>query len=231
MPHRRSASSFSSTSVKTILSSRAPLRVSREQEYPVPELADNDAVALFSERAQVIKPDFRLNGDGPTVAEICQPPGRASPGDRAGCGAGEGALPVSSSRAARQRLPVLTGGGRDVPERQRTLRDTIAWSYELLEVTEQKLFGRLAVFVGGFTLDGAEQVCDADLDTLTSLSRRASSGRGTTGSGCLRQSANTLSSGFRRAGNAKRSGAGTRLLPRTRGSRGLRHRASGFSGA
>ncbi len=59
-------------SVKAILSSRAPLRVSGEQEYPVPELAEDDAVALFSERAQGIKPDFRLNGDGPAVAEICR---------------------------------------------------------------------------------------------------------------------------------------------------------------
>ena len=59
-------------SVKAILSSRAPLRVSIEREYPVPELADRDAVALFSERAQAIKPDFRLNGDGPTVALICR---------------------------------------------------------------------------------------------------------------------------------------------------------------
>jgi tetratricopeptide (TPR) repeat protein len=64
---------------------------------------------------------------------------------------------------------VLTGGGRDVPDRQRTLRHTIAWSHELLDETEQRLFARLAIFVGTFTLDAAEQVCAADLDTVASL--------------------------------------------------------------
>jgi tetratricopeptide (TPR) repeat protein len=64
---------------------------------------------------------------------------------------------------------VLTGARRDLPERQQTLRATIEWSYDLCSTEEQQLFGRLAVFVGGFTLDMAETVCDADLDTLASL--------------------------------------------------------------
>ena len=64
---------------------------------------------------------------------------------------------------------MLSVGARDLPDRQRTLRDTIAWSYELLDEGEQRLFARLALFVGGFTLAAAEQVCDADLDMLTSL--------------------------------------------------------------
>ena len=156
-------------SLKAILSSRAPLRVSGEQEYPVPELADHDAVALFSERAQAIKPDFHLNGDAPTVAEICRRLDGLPLAIELAAARAKVLSPAALLERLDRRLPVLTGGGRDVPDRQRTLRDTIAWSYELLDETEQRLFSRLAVFVGGFTLEAAEQVCDADLDTVASL--------------------------------------------------------------
>jgi predicted ATPase/class 3 adenylate cyclase len=156
-------------SLKTILSSRAPLRVSGEQEYPLPELADDDAVALFSERAQAIKPDFRLNGDAPAVAQICRLLDGLPLAIELAAARAKVLSPMALLARLDQRLPVLTGGARDVPERQRTLRDTIAWSYELLDEPEQRLFSRLAVFFGGFTLAGAEEVCDADLDTVTSL--------------------------------------------------------------
>jgi len=156
-------------SLKAILSSRAPLRVSGEREYPVPELADHDAVALFSERAQAIKPDFHLNGDAPAVAEICRRLDGLPLAIELAAARAKVLSPAALLERLDQRLPVLTGGGRDRPDRQRTLRDTIAWSYELLDETEQRLFSRLAVFVGGFTLDAAEQVCDADLDMVTSL--------------------------------------------------------------
>ncbi|MEP6909170.1 MAG: adenylate/guanylate cyclase domain-containing protein [Actinomycetota bacterium] len=156
-------------SLKALVSSRAPLRVLGEQEYPIPELSARDALALFSERAQAVKPDFRLNGDAPTVAEIC----RRLDG-----------LPLAIELAAARakllsatallgrlenRLSVLSVGARDVPDRQRTLRATIAWSCELLDGTEQRLFSRLAVFVSGFTVAAAEEVCDADFDILASL--------------------------------------------------------------
>jgi predicted ATPase len=156
-------------SVKAILSSRAPMRVSGEREYPVPELADDDAVALFSERAQAIKPDFSLNGDTPAVAEICRRLDGLPLAIELAAARAKVLSPTALLERLDQRLPVLTGGGRDVPDRQRTLRNTIGWSYELLDETEQRLFSRLAIFMGGFTIDAAEQVCDADLDTLTSL--------------------------------------------------------------
>ena len=156
-------------SVKAILSSRAPLRVSIEREYPVPELADRDAVALFNERAQAIKPDFRLNGDGPTVALICRRLDGLPLAIELAAARAKVLSPDALLERLDRRLPVLTGGPRDVPDRQRTLRNTIAWSYELLDESEQRLFSRLAVFAGGFTLRAAERVCDADLDTLASL--------------------------------------------------------------
>jgi non-specific serine/threonine protein kinase len=68
-----------------------------------------------------------------------------------------------------QRLPLLAGGRRDLPERHSTMRATLAWSYDLLTRPEQRLFTRLAVFVGSFELEAAEQICDADLDAMRSL--------------------------------------------------------------
>ena len=156
-------------SLKVIVSSRASLRISVEREYPIPELADDDAVALFSERAHAIKPDFHLNGDAPAVAEICRRLDGLPLAIELAAARAKVLSPGALLERLGQRLPVLTGGARDVPDRQRTLRDTIAWSYELLDATEQTLYSRLAVFAGGFTLHAAEQVCDANLDTLTSL--------------------------------------------------------------
>jgi tetratricopeptide (TPR) repeat protein len=140
--------------------------VSGEHEYPVPPLAEAEAVGFFLQRAQALVPQVSSNGE---VIEICR---------RLDC------LPLALELAAarvkllspkailarlEQRLPLLTGGARDAPERQRTLRATIEWSYELLSPTEQRLFARLAVFAGGCTLDAAEEVCQAELDTLSSL--------------------------------------------------------------
>ena len=160
---------LSSASVQAILSSRAPLRVSLEREYPVPELAEDDAVALFTERALAIKPGFRLNGDGPAVVEICRRLDGLPLAIELAAARAKVLSPPALLERLERRLPVLTGGARDLPERQRTLRDTIAWSYELLDESEQRLFARLAVFAGGFTLPAAEGVVEADLDTLASL--------------------------------------------------------------
>jgi predicted ATPase/class 3 adenylate cyclase len=156
-------------SVQAILSSRAPLRVSAEREYPVPELAETDAVALFVERAQAVKPGFELNGDASAVAEICRRLDGLPLAIELAAARARILSPPALLERLGQMLPVLTGGARDLPDRQRTLSDTIAWSYGLLDEEEQHLFAKLAVFAGGFTLGAAEEVCAADLDTITSL--------------------------------------------------------------
>jgi predicted ATPase len=152
--------------VKALVTAREPLRLSFEQEYPVLPLADEDAVALFVQRARRVQPDFESDA---AVAELCL---RLD------------GLPLAIELAAARvkvlttaqllarmdrRLPVLTGGPRDLPERQRTLRATIEWSHDLLTPEEQSLFARLAIFQGGCTLEAAVEVCDADLDVLAAL--------------------------------------------------------------
>src|SRR5215210_6697835 len=163
------------TNLRLLVTSRALLRVAGEREYPVDPLPEDDAVTLFRERAASAEPIE-------AVREIC----RRLDG-----------LPLAVELAAvrtrllspsellerlEHALPILTGGRRDAPERQRTLRATIEWSYDLLADEEQQLFRRLAVFSGSFTIEAAEAVCDADLETLESLLeqslvRRWASGR------------------------------------------------------
>jgi predicted ATPase len=149
-----------------LVTSREALRLAAEYEYPVPPLPQEDAVALFAQRARSITPGFRPDSD---VAEIC----RRLDG-----------LPLAIELAAARtrsmstvqildrlgaRLQLLTTGARDLPERQRTLRATIDWSHDLLSHDERLLFARLSVFSGGSTLEAAEEICDASLDGLESL--------------------------------------------------------------
>jgi predicted ATPase/class 3 adenylate cyclase/Tfp pilus assembly protein PilF len=177
--------------LKILVTSRAVLHLQDEHEYAVPALALPDwrhppplpiltqyaAVELFVQRGRAVKPDFAVtNENAPAVAEICS---RLD------------GLPLAIELAAARlklfspalllarlesRLKLLTGGARDLPARQQTLHDTIAWSYGLLTETEKALFTRLSVFVGGFTLEAAEAVAtlEGDLaaemvDQLTSL--------------------------------------------------------------
>ena len=149
-----------------LVTSREPLHVTGEQEYPVPPLAHEEAVGFFLARARAIRPDFRADG---AVSEICS---RLDDLPLALELAAARVKALSSTQILErleQRLPLLTGGARDLPERQRTLRATIEWSHELLTPEEQQLFSRLAVFLGGCTLEAAEEVAEAELDTLHSL--------------------------------------------------------------
>jgi predicted ATPase/class 3 adenylate cyclase len=149
-------------SVSAIVTSRASLHLSGEHEYAVPPLAGEEAVALFAERAQAVKASFHLDGNRPIVSEICRRLDQ---------------LPLAIELAAArikllpeqallerldQKLKLLTGGARDLEERQRTLRAAIDWSYTLLSQEEQVLFRRLSVFAGGRTLEAIEAVCDPD---------------------------------------------------------------------
>jgi predicted ATPase/class 3 adenylate cyclase len=168
--------------VAVIVTSRAALRVSDEREFPVAplslpapratatEISRSDAVVLFLQRAQAVAPSFALTERTATaVAEIC----RRLDG-----------IPLAIELAAARtkllsagdllvrlehRLPVLTGGRRDAPERQRTLRSAIEWSYELLDAPAKHLFSRLAIFPGTFSLGAAERVVGADLDATAGL--------------------------------------------------------------
>ncbi len=121
-----------------------------------------------------VKPDFELTADNASaVAEICARLDGLPLAIELAAARVKVLSPSSMRTRLTSRLQLLTGGARDMPERQQTLRAAIDWSYDLLTPAEQKLFRRLAVFVGGCTLEGAEAVCDArgdlDLDLLDGM--------------------------------------------------------------
>ncbi|MBA3406868.1 MAG: hypothetical protein H0U06_02210 [Solirubrobacterales bacterium] len=152
--------------LQVLVTSREPLHISGEQEYAVPPLAADESVEFFVSRARAVKADFVPDA---TVNEICRhlddlPLALELAAARVKVLSSQQIL----TRLAR-RLPLLTGGARDLPERQRTLRATIEWSFELLTPDERELFARLAVFRGGATLDAMEDVTGAFLDTVQSL--------------------------------------------------------------
>jgi predicted ATPase/class 3 adenylate cyclase len=151
---------------KVLATSREPLQVGFEQRYLVEPLPYDDAAALFGERARAVARGFRPTA---AVGEICRRlDGLPLAIELA---AARVALLDADELLARldRRLPLLASRSRDAPARQRTLRATIVWSYELLEPDEQELFRRVAVFAGSFSLEAAEAVCEADLDALQSL--------------------------------------------------------------
>jgi predicted ATPase/Tfp pilus assembly protein PilF len=149
-----------------LVTSREPLHLTREHRYAVPPLGEADAVSLFTQRAQALRSDFETNGG---VTEICRRLDHLPLAIELAAARVAVLSPRQLLERLEQRLPLLTGGASDMPSRQRTLRATIEWSYDLLNAEEQALFARLSVFAGGGTLEAAEVVCGADLDTLQSL--------------------------------------------------------------
>jgi predicted ATPase/DNA-binding CsgD family transcriptional regulator len=177
--------------LKVLVTSRAALHVRWEQEFVVPPLALPDpkglpdlvqlsqyeAVALFIARAQAVKLDFQVtNTNAPAVAEICVRLDGLPLAIELAAARSKILPPSALLSRLEHRLPVLVGGGQDAPLRQRTLHNTIAWSYDLLEAGEQRLFRRLCLFVGGAALSAIEAVSAAlgdepgsVLDGITSL--------------------------------------------------------------
>jgi predicted ATPase/tetratricopeptide (TPR) repeat protein/DNA-binding XRE family transcriptional regulator len=152
-----------------LVTSRAPLRLGDEHQFPVPPLPlpgaedperRSPAVELFRQRARAATPTFELTtANAPAVARIC----RRLDGLPLAIELAAARVKMLPPEALLARLDsglrVLTGGARDLPERQRTLHDTIAWSYDLLDAKAQALLRRLAVFAGGCTLGATEAVC------------------------------------------------------------------------
>jgi predicted ATPase/class 3 adenylate cyclase/Tfp pilus assembly protein PilF len=171
--------------LQVLATGRAPLGVAGEHEVTVPSLAvpaagdatsvdaiqHSAAVRLFVARAQAVKADFVLDQtNARAVAEICQRLDGLPLAIELAAARVKLLPPDGILRRLDRRLALLTGGSRDQPARQRTLRDTITWSYELLTQPQQALFARLAAFVGTWTLEAAEAVvADGDHDGFDML--------------------------------------------------------------
>jgi predicted ATPase/class 3 adenylate cyclase len=165
--------------LKVLATSRSVLKVYGEQEYSVPplelpspgrlpaidRLSQYEAVRLFIERAKAARPNFSVTDENaPAVAEICARLDGLPLAIELAAARIKLLRPAAMLQRLGSRLKLLSGGSRDLPERQRTLRGTIEWSHALLQEGEQLLFARLAVFSGGRTLEAIEAVCDAQGD-------------------------------------------------------------------
>jgi predicted ATPase/class 3 adenylate cyclase len=162
--------------LKIIVTSQIVLHVQAEREFAVPPLSLPDpkrlpdlptlsqyeAVALFIQRAQAVKPDFAVTNDNaPAVAAICARLDGLPLAIELAAARVKFFAPQTLLTRLEQGLAVLSGGARDLPMRQQTLRGAVAWSYNLLAPEEQQLFRQLAVFVDGFIWEAAEVVCRA----------------------------------------------------------------------
>jgi predicted ATPase/transcriptional regulator with XRE-family HTH domain len=171
--------------LKLLVTSRSPLHLRGEHESPVPPLRLPDrehlpppeqalefsAVQLFAERARAVKPDFAVTSQNvAAVAEICRRLDGLPLAIELAAARIKVLSPADILNRLGDRLRILTGGARDLPARQQSLRNTIAWSYDMLDEGEKTLFRHLAVFTGGCTLEAAEVVCcELPIDVLDGL--------------------------------------------------------------
>jgi predicted ATPase/DNA-binding CsgD family transcriptional regulator len=172
--------------IKILTTSRTALNLSGEHTYPVPplllpdrsngrhkvpvdELKSLEAIALFVERAEAVRPDFALNDDNASaVAEICVRLDGLPLAIELAAARVRVLSPAALLARLTNRLQLLTGGPRDLPARLQTMRDAITWSHDLLSAEEQELFRGLSIFLGGFTLTAAERIV-GDVNKLSVL--------------------------------------------------------------
>ena len=172
----------SAPQLRVLVTSRAPLRLAAEREYPVPplplprpnatpaELEQNDAIRLFVERARTLDPAFALDTDaGRAVARLCRFLDGLPLAIELAAARTKLLAPAELADRLEQRPDTLGAGPRDVPARHATLVATIEWSYDLLRDDEREALTRLGVFAGGCTLAAAEQVCGITIDQLAAL--------------------------------------------------------------
>ncbi|MGH3054324.1 MAG: ATP-binding protein, partial [Gaiellaceae bacterium] len=165
-----------------LATSRAPLRLAAEREYPVPPfetpdaampfeaLVKTDALRLFAARARAVDPGFELDGESAAeVARVCTRLDGLPLAIELAAARSKLLAPAEILERLEREPNLLPGGPRDAPARQRTLAATISWSYDLLGTDERLAFARLGVFSGGCTLEAAELVCDVTLDSLGAL--------------------------------------------------------------
>ncbi|HKO73861.1 MAG TPA: tetratricopeptide repeat protein [Gaiellaceae bacterium] len=165
--------------LKMLVTSREPLRIAAERQYPVPPLAESEAVMLFVERARALRPGFMLTEEtAPVVAEICDRLDGLPLAIELAAAWTKVLPPAALLQRLENRLELPAARGRDVPARQSTLREAIAWSYDLLGKEERRLHSRLSVFMGGFGFEAAERVAGTDgehdlLEEIASLVDRS----------------------------------------------------------
>jgi predicted ATPase/class 3 adenylate cyclase len=152
--------------VVVLATSRAPLRLSAERELPVEPLPDEAATELFVSRAAASGRHLAVDQ---TVTAVCRRLDNLPLAIELAAARAKLLSPAALLQRLDEALPLLAGGAIDLPERQRTLRATIEWSYDLLDPDAQAAFRRLSVFRGSFTLDAAEAITGADLDQLAAL--------------------------------------------------------------